>query len=161
MSIQSVKEQGGNKEISMWFKGITARSIMSPHPITVTTTTTYAEAIKLLEQNAIRHLPVVEDGEIVGIVSDRDIKEISGFSISDISEDPSGFQARLQTPIGSIYHSDFISVSPDTELEEIVDVLLEEKIGAVPVVDSHSLQVMGIVSYIDVLQAVKNAIESN
>jgi acetoin utilization protein AcuB len=51
--------------------------------------------------------------------------------------------------------SDVIAVSPETELDEIVELLVEHRIGAVPVVRSDTREVVGIVSYIDVLRALQ------
>jgi acetoin utilization protein AcuB len=52
--------------------------------------------------------------------------------------------------------TDVISVNPETELEEVVDLMIEHKIGAVPVVEADSSKLVGIVSYIDALRAARD-----
>jgi acetoin utilization protein AcuB len=55
--------------------------------------------------------------------------------------------------------SDVICVEPETDLSDVVALLLEHKIGAIPVVDPDTRAVVGIVSYIDVLRAVQDSLE--
>ena len=57
--------------------------------------------------------------------------------------------------------SDVIYVEPETDLSEVVALLLEHKIGAIPVVQPDTRAVVGIVSYIDVLRAVQDALEDD
>jgi len=56
-------------------------------------------------------------------------------------------------------HPDVIGVEPETGLGEIVDLLLEHKVGALPVVAWETYEVLGIVSYIDVLQVIRDRLE--
>jgi acetoin utilization protein AcuB len=51
--------------------------------------------------------------------------------------------------------SDVVSVDPETELTEVVDIMLEYKIGALPVVEADSAELVGIISYIDALRAAR------
>jgi CBS domain-containing protein len=46
---------------------------MTPNPITVTSQTTLMQAIRLMEHESVHHLPVVDDGELVGIITEHDI----------------------------------------------------------------------------------------
>lgn len=55
--------------------------------------------------------------------------------------------------------SDVISVNPETELAEIVELLVEQRIGAIPVVRAGTRELVGIVSYIDVLRALQDSPE--
>jgi acetoin utilization protein AcuB len=54
--------------------------------------------------------------------------------------------------------SDVITVYPESTLEEVIDLMIEYRIGAVPVVEVDSSRVIGIVSYIDVLRAARSAL---
>jgi len=100
----------------------------------------------------VRHLPVVENGVLCGIVSDRDLRRSL-----DVIPGPGrgGRQNALERPISELMSSDVISVSQETELVEVIDLMLDHKIGAIPVVEYASLKVIGIISYIDVLRAAR------
>ncbi|RME60971.1 MAG: CBS domain-containing protein, partial [Candidatus Dadabacteria bacterium] len=67
--------------------------------------------------------------------------------------------AKLSEPVSKIMHTDVITISPDTTLDEMIDLFIDEKIGAVPVVDPESNHLEGIVSYIDILKAVRELAE--
>jgi CBS-domain-containing membrane protein len=55
--------------------------------------------------------------------------------------------------------ADVVATEPDTEMSELIAMLLEHKVGALPVILPGTRQIVGIVSYIDVLQAVRDALE--
>jgi acetoin utilization protein AcuB len=94
------------------------------------------EAIALLRELDVRHVPIVnDDRRVVGMVSDRDLR---GLSLPD-------------TPVSEVMSRDVLEIDADAGAYEVVDVMLESKIGAVPVVNADS-QLIGIVSYIDMLR---------
>ncbi len=111
---------------------------------------------KLME-SGVRHLPVVEDGRLVGMVSDRDARRL----IHPFFElDPATAARRddLERPISALMSSDVISVNPETEVAEIIDLMIEHAIGAVPVIEADSQKLLGIVSYVDVLRAARDVL---
>jgi len=119
---------------------------MTPNPMTVTPQASIADAWELMRELEIRHVPVVEDGALVGMLSDRDLARL------DIAR-------MLAMPIVNVMSSDVIAIEPETELSEVVELLLEHKVGALPVIRSDTRKVVGIVSYIDVLRAVQDRLE--
>jgi len=135
-----------------------AGSLMTTHPVTVTTKATIAEALDIMRDLDIRHVPVVDRGALVGMLSDRDLAHLDvGASLTE-----SGAQAlrhKLMTPVVKAMSSDVISVEPETDLSDVVSLLLEHRIGAVPVVHPDTRAVVGIVSYVDVLRAVQDSLE--
>jgi acetoin utilization protein AcuB len=106
----------------------------------------------------IRHIPVVQGGELVGMVSDRDVAYLDVARLL-MAEGADGLQRQLATPVISVMSSDVIAVEPETSLGEVIGLMLEHKIGAVPVVMPGSRAVVGIVSYVDVLGAVQDLLE--
>ena len=58
----------------------------------------------------------------------------------------------------STANTDTISVGPESDLPELINIMLEQKIGAVPVVDELSDKLVGIVSYVDVLMAARDSL---
>jgi acetoin utilization protein AcuB len=129
--------------------------VMTKEPITASSTTAIHEVLERMMDSDIRHMPVVDRSELVGVVSDRDLKT---YSFEALLDDPAGARARLKKPISAVMTGDPISVSPDDDLSEVVDLLLENKIGAVPVVDPVEGHLVGIVSYIDVLRVAREVI---
>jgi CBS domain-containing protein len=158
-NITSYSGTQGKSALENWAKGINARKIMTLGPLTITLEQTVEDVLELFAENNIRHLPVVRNGELIGMISDRDVKEASCASTMEIIDNPEQAKLRLETPVSSLYRSDFVAVEPDTELSEILDILLEEKVGAVPVVEPRSLQLLGIVSYVDVLRELRDSIQ--
>lgn len=64
----------------------------------------------------------------------------------------------LDSPVSEIMSSDVISVPGDAGLTDVIDLIVESKVGAIPVVDPKSNALVGIVSYIDVLKAVRESL---
>lgn len=122
--------------------------IMTENPLTVEPRDTVGQAEEVLNANAIRQLPVVEGTELVGIVTDRDIRSFLG---GRNFESPEQREKILNTRIASIMTTKPVSLAPDDDVREAVEILLEEKIGAVPVVDEDE-GLVGIVTYVDVLR---------
>jgi len=132
---------------------MTANDLMTPDPVTVTPQASVAEVWDLMRELEVRHVPVVESGALVGMLSDRDLARFDMARLLMV-EGAETLRHELATPVVKVMSSDVIAVNPETELEEIVELLVEHRIGAVPVVRSSTREVVGIVSYIDVLQAV-------
>ena len=135
-----------------------AGALMTTHPVTVTTKATIAEALALMRDLDIRHVPVVEHGALAGMLSDRDLAYLDvGASLTEAGA--TRLRRELSTPVVKAMSSDVIYVEPETDVSEVVALLLEHKIGAIPVVEPDTRAVVGIVSYIDVLRAVQDALE--
>jgi acetoin utilization protein AcuB len=129
-----------------------ARDWMTPSPLTIEPSTTLRRAVELLQRLDIRHLPVVnESHELVGMISDRDLRALSipYFVGPGHTTD---IQAALDAPVSSIMSGDVLSVEEEADAAEVIDLMLDHKIGAVPVVDADG-ELVGIVSYVDVLRA--------
>ena len=119
---------------------------MTKAPITVGEDTSMKEAVELLRQYHIRHLPVVQGHFLVGIVSDRDIRKASPSLLSGV--DMTEYEDVLRnTPISRVMTREPFTVTAETDLREAVQLLVDKKIGAIPVVDGKEL--VGIFSEID------------
>jgi len=124
--------------------------VMTPAPTVVRESTSVGEAWEMLRSLDVRHLPVVnEDRELVGILSDRDLREPPP---PPLMTELLGVQPTpLEAPVATVMSASPISVDEEDDLDDVVDIMLENKIGAVPVVDPDG-KVVGIVSYLDVLR---------
>ncbi len=137
---------------------MTARDLMTPNPVTVAPQARVVEVWDLMRELEIRHVPVVEDGALVGMLSDRDPARLDMFRML-ASDGADALRQELATPIVKVMNSDVIVVEPETGLDEIIELLLEHKVGALPVVRQDGYEVVGIVSYIDVLRALRDRLE--
>ena len=97
----------------------------------------------LMEQRDIRHFPIVDEGGLAGIVSDRDIRSVG----SAHPKAPEGVS--LKSAVETIMARQVLTAHPLDPVEEAAKVLREHKIGALPVVNGGEL--VGIVSSVDLL----------
>ncbi|MFK7992441.1 MAG: CBS domain-containing protein [Sandaracinaceae bacterium] len=132
-----------------------AQELMTADVVTVREDTPLAAALEVMQENGIRHLPVVREGQLVGMLSDRDLQSLGLRTVVDI-ESLERLNAKLTDTVGSVMSSNLITVSPVSEMVEVIDLFVEEGIGAVPVVEGGTLR--GIVSYVDVLRAVRETL---
>jgi len=127
---------------------------MSEDPVYVNTTATIGEAVLALIDSRARHLPVLDRGAVVGVVSDRDLRGAFP-GVGERLADLSVLMTRLEEPVTDLMSRDVVSMTPDRDLQDAVDALIENRIGAVPVVDPDSNKLVGILSYVDALRAMK------
>jgi CBS domain-containing protein len=137
---------------------MTARDLMTPNPATVTPQSSVAEAWDLMRELDIRHVPVVQDGALVGMLSDRDLAYLDVARLFT-AEGADALRRELATPVIKVMRSDVIFVEPDTDVSDVVELLIENKIGAIPVALTDTREVIGIVSYIDALRALQDLLE--
>ena len=137
---------------------MTADEIMTENPVTVSETASLGEALEILSELETRHLPVVRRGEVVGMLSDRDLRALGLSTTADVQR-MDAIRASLTARVTTLMTGDVVTVDRDTTLPDIVDLMISEKIGAIPVVDPDSDTLVGIISYIDVLKAVRDVIE--
>ncbi len=135
------------------------REIMTEEPITANPTTTTREVMELMYAQDIRHLPVVDGDQLMGIISERDLRSLS-MPVASVLSDPAGASKRLDEPISAIMRGDVISIETEAPVDDLIDMMIETKIGAVPVVEAGTETLVGIASYIDVLVAARSELES-
>lgn len=124
--------------------------LMTTSPVSIDTRTTISEAWEALQALEVRHLPVInEDRELVGIVSDRDFGTAPSPRL--MTELLGEREASPRSPVTAIMTAEPLAVEQDAEVDEVIDLMLENKVGAIPVVTPEN-QVIGIVSYLDILR---------
>ena len=129
--------------------------VMSNDPLTVSPSDTVGKAEELMYENHYRQLPVVENKQLIGIVSERDIRS---FLAQPSFVEPEKRARALRTKVNEIMTAKPLTVSPEDDLREAVELLIEEKIGGIPVVDETE-GLVGIVTYVDVLRFFLNRLE--
>jgi len=135
-----------------------ARDLMTPNPVTVDLNAASGDAWDIMRENEIRHVPVVDGGVLVGMLSDRDLGSLDIGRILAF-DGAAAVRAELARPVIDRMSVDVVSVHPETDVSDVIDLLLEARIGAVPVVRPDSREIVGIVSYVDILRALGAALE--
>lgn len=131
------------------------KDVMSASVVTVTPEQTLREAGELLRSKHIRQLPVVEDGRLIGIITDRDLKRAMPSVLSGIDREE--YDRILDdTRVAQFMTREPMTLTPDTPLKAAVRIFITQKIGALPIVDNTRL--VGIVTQIDALRAFYNVL---
>ncbi|MBI2361445.1 MAG: CBS domain-containing protein [Deltaproteobacteria bacterium] len=123
--------------------------VMTENPLTVEPSDTLEQVEELLEEHRIRQLPVVEGTVLVGIITDRDIRP---FLRDRYLGSPEEQERVMKTTVAAVMSPKPITLSPNDDLKEAIELLIEEKMGGIPVVDQDGEAVVGIVTYVDVLR---------
>jgi acetoin utilization protein AcuB len=127
------------------------QEIMTRNPHAIEADRPVREAMHRLLSEDIRHLPVLDNGTLVGMLSDRDIRSIASATLTGEVGD------QLSAPVSDLMTSDPISVDPEADIGDVIDLMIENKVGALPVLAEDRL--VGIVSYVDVLRYAKAQLE--
>ncbi len=114
----------------------------TPNPVTANEKTPIDELRALMTTYGVRHLPIVRDGDVVGLVSDRDLRVAQGLSAAH----------QLQVLAADIMSTDPVSVKADTPLDEVALTMSERKIGSVLVHEADG-NFLGIFTLTDALNA--------
>jgi len=109
------------------------RDCMTKEPITLERTDTLARAYLKMKEGGFRRIPVVQEGEVIGIVSEYDLRPY--------------LDSRDSILVGSAMTPNPVTVSPSATLEHAVVLLKKNEIGALPVVDRGNL--IGIITASD------------
>ena len=131
--------------------------IMTADVITIEVEADLEEAQALMESEGVRRLPVVdEDGGLVGIVSWGDLREASSVAGSQA---PSPYAPEADEDWLTVWEAmshDPLVVTPDTDLVDAVEMMLDNKIAGLPVVESESgpgrRQLVGIITELDIFR---------
>lgn len=122
---------------------------MSLSPLTIGPEDSLQTALDLLHKHNIRELPVVEHGKLIGIVTDRDLRQIA--PSYPVFRDQQEIRYYLQTlKVAAAMTVDPLVVSPETSLVEAAKLLHTYRIGSLPVVEDEKL--VGLISVTDLLR---------
>lgn len=135
---------------------LSVSEVMTRNPEHIEATEPVQEAVNRLFELDVRHLPVVDDmGSLVGVLSDRDLREFS--QPYDMQfENLTTSNEREATPVSDVMAGDVISAHPEDDIGELIDTMIDQKVGAIPIVDPIEGNLVGIVSYIDILRAARD-----
>lgn len=108
----------------------TASELMTANPLALPAHALVREAVRILQELDFRHLPVVnEQHELIGMLSDRDLRGLMLPNV--VSQEWLGtVQTALDARVSALMSSDPVSVDLDADAAEIVDLILDHKIGS-------------------------------
>jgi CBS domain-containing protein len=119
------------------------RDAMTENPRSIGASASVVEAARLMREGDIGSLPITDDEELVGMITDRDITTRVVAEASDLAT----------TSVGDVSSQDLISVEPDKDLEEAVQLMARHQVRRLPVVENGRL--VGIVAQADVALALR------
>jgi len=135
-----------------------AADLMTEAPTTIRPNDPVSAALDALQSLEIRHLPVVDDeNNLVGMLSDRDLGPLMR-TFTEGADAQRIIVPLSQRRVAEFMSADVVSVDPDADIRDVIETMLDQHIGALPVVDGEG-DVVGIISYVDVLRAVPKALE--
>ncbi len=129
---------------------MTVADIMSTDVVTLIEDETLAHAKRCMDRGRIRHLPVLRETKLVGLVTHRDLLAAS-FSIFAEVEPAEQRRVFVTVPVAEAMHRDVITVGPDTPVADAAHTLLDNKWGCLPVVSDDG-DLLGIVTEADFLR---------
>ncbi len=128
---------------------------MTENPHTVEPATSVYSAFYQMRVEGYRHLLVVQDGELWGIVSDRDLRR------PDISNEPDGWHDFYQLDgdyeVRDVMTTDIITLKPSDTLEKALDLMIEHKFHALPVLNKNG-KLHGIITDFDLMNAFREVL---
>jgi CBS domain-containing protein len=130
----------------------TAGHYMTRTVATVARALTVRELGDMIKRDDFNTYPVVEDGQVVGIVTKFDVLKCFAFTPNQMVPRYSDLMGRT---VGDVMVSDFIYVRPDTKLTRVLQLMVEHRIRSIPVIDGQGLS--GIIAREDVLRALAAA----
>ena len=131
---------------------LTVRDLMTERPDTVAPTTALRVVLAKLNNHGCRHLPVVDGDELVGIITDRDVRLAVNSPVLREDHDLNREEVLDAIEAQSCMTPEPVSVTPQTPAREAADLLRLYKFGGLPVLDAGRL--VGIVTTTDFLRHV-------
>lgn len=114
---------------------------MSTRLVTVRSDADYKKAIRLMQDNALHHLPVLDTGgTLVGILAERDLLLAATRFLQSAIE------------VGEVMHCNVVTAAPDMPITDAASLMVRHKIGGLPVVDGNR-ELVGIITETDILKA--------
>ena len=127
----------------------TVQKIMMGSPVTLTPDDTLDLANNVISLGRIRHIPVVENGKLVGLLSERDLIGAAANRIFGLNQKSKSALLKTES-VKSIMKKRLVTVTPDTPIRDAARLMADKKIGCVPVIRDGAL--VGLVTTTNVLR---------
>ncbi len=133
------------------------RYFMTIAPITMAPDDTCGDALQTMHRHRIRRAPVLQENQLVGIVSESDLLRILPGTVAQIASDAG--MAGMDTPIGRVMKKNVLTLQPNDHLDSAARLMLQHKIGGIPIVENGKLQ--GIITESDIFKALWKILSSD
>ena len=133
------------------------KKYMTANPITIDKNMSAVEAADLMKLHGVRRFPVIHNNELIGMVTDRDLRSAAPSQVVSFDEQerklfPDLYDLLKQIKIIEIMKTDVISISPDKSVVKAAGTMLEHRISGLTVVDSQN-KLIGIITESDIFKA--------
>lgn len=133
------------------------RDYMTPEPQTLGVGHCLLDAVLMVRRAGIRHIPIVDDGRLVGLISDRDLARFAPSMLVPLA--PEEYNHVFEsTDIGKVMKKDPQTTSPDALLSEAVDLITTNRLGCLPVLENGTL--IGILTKADLIRALRDSLSA-
>jgi CBS domain-containing protein len=130
---------------------VTVRDVMAQNPLTLDRNETLDLAESIMNLGRIRHMPVVDDGRVIGILSQRDLFRSALLTALGFGRKTT--TALIKTiKIKEVMTEDVITIAPETTIKDAARTMIDKKIGCLPVVENEKL--IGLLTETDMLRYV-------
>lgn len=126
------------------------RDWMTPDPVTVNDSDPIGKCREMLGIHKVRRLPVLRDGQVTGMVTDRDLRTAEASSLTTENAEAAQAEANARH-VGLICKEQLMSVQPDDTIEHAAAVMYTQRISGLPVVENDTL--IGIITETDIFRA--------
>lgn len=123
---------------------------MTPKPVTITSTTSVADATHIMRTNKFRRLPVVDNGKLVGIVTDRDLREVSPSPATTLSIYELNYLLAKML-VKEVMKKQVLTIQQDATIEEAALLMATNRIGGLVVIDDSG-SVTGLITETDIFK---------
>lgn len=131
------------------------RAIMTPNPIAAAPETPLPVVYQLMKRYEVRHLPILEHGELVGILTERDLREARPFLEEPVRLWEVAYQV-ANRPARDLMRAPVYSIEATGSVEQAADMMQRHRIGALPIMEHGTL--VGIVTVTDILKLVAQSV---
>lgn len=123
------------------------KDFMTRNPVVASPTDNVQSTLQVLIKNGIRQVPVISEGELVGIVTDRDLRMVLSEEVKD-----------LELKVGTVMSKNPVNVTDDSKIVEAAKIIRTRRFNALPVIDKKG-ELVGIVTVRDILDGLINLFE--
>lgn len=123
--------------------------IMTQNVITLNRDDNLEKAERLFKDHNIRHIPVVQDNVIIGMLSYSDLLRLSFADVIDTDNNAADVMVYSMFTIDQVMKKKIVSVSPSSSIKEVAEILAQKEFHALPVVNNN--QLIGIVTTTDLI----------
>lgn len=137
------------------------KDIMTNSPVTAQLGSSVRDVLAQMDEGGFRHIPVMDNGEVIGMVSERDLAGIASFvDIFELGRE--AYENYLNLPLFKVIKKrflvsrDVVVVDADAPLQKAIRIMIDNRFRTLPVVDGTRENLVGIISYIDILEALSS-----